>query len=374
MSNRRSQADIDQSQSAIQPSGSSDHLQDNSTRGHSSSASFHQSTSPPTPTTATADQQWFPNSHQMIVTSSSFYDPAQATPFTPQPPMNVWDTQYTPPPTDFFPRQHPTSYQQPYPFEPPPTTQYSFVQDNQRPVMPTSRRSARGSSRPSGYYRQGGAQSHQYPQVAPSNTPSTQPQPPTGQALAAQRTTQLIAGQFPPVQNEQQYPSQPQYSPPPTQSQFQIQTQFTSTAQFSQSQSQAQGRGQGKGQNQFGQPSQAQVQAQSHGSTQSQSQSHGAQSQPQTQVHAHAPPNQPQSQHYPPPSDSYYMQSDMYYAMNAQGSQSAPSLHSQAQSATSLVGVFIASFGACLFVSWKSFSLRSFLGARPFILRGTRCA
>ncbi|KAG2740375.1 hypothetical protein P692DRAFT_20851360 [Suillus brevipes Sb2] len=317
MSNRRTQADIDQSHSAIQPSGCN-------TQGHSlssSSASFHQSTSAPPPPTSTADQQWFPNPHQMIVTSSSFYDPAQASSFTPQQPtMNVWDAQFTPPAADYFPRQHPT-YQQPYPFEPPPTTtQYSFVQDQPRPVMPTSRRSARGSSRPSGYYRQGGAQSHQraqYPQVAPSNPPSTQPQPsqpPTGQALAAQRTTQLIAGQFPPVQNEQQYSTQPQYSPPPTQSQFQIQqTQFPPPAQFSQTQAQ------GRQQSQFAQPH---VPSQSHVTTQS----HGAQ--PQAQVHA-PPPNQQQqqqSQHYPAQSDSYYLQSDMYYAMNAQGSQSTPSL------------------------------------------------
>jgi hypothetical protein len=156
----------------------------------------------------------------------------------------------------------------------------------------------------------------QYPQVAPSNPPSTQPQPsqpPTGQALAAQRTTQLIAGQFPPVQNEQQYSTQPQYSPPPTQSQFQIQqTQFPSPAQFSQTQAQ------GRGQSQFAQPH---VPSQSHVTTQS----HGAQA--QSQVHALSnPQQQQQSQHYPAQSDSYYLQSDMYYAMNAQGSQSTPSL------------------------------------------------
>ncbi|KAG2122011.1 hypothetical protein BD769DRAFT_1671096 [Suillus cothurnatus] len=77
----------------------------------------------------------------MIVTSSSFYYPTQASCFTPQ---------------------------QPYRFEGTGTSQYSSAQDQvqqqqqnsqPRPLIPTARRSARGSARPSGYYRQGGAQS-----------------------------------------------------------------------------------------------------------------------------------------------------------------------------------------------------------------------
>ncbi|KAG2093702.1 uncharacterized protein F5147DRAFT_779216 [Suillus discolor] len=86
MSNRRMPADVDQTHSAI-PSSASEQLQDNQprTQAHSlssSSASFHQSTS--APATATGDQQWFPQSQQMIVTSSSFYDPTQASASTPQ--------------------------------------------------------------------------------------------------------------------------------------------------------------------------------------------------------------------------------------------------------------------------------------------------
>ncbi|KAG1832601.1 hypothetical protein DFJ58DRAFT_234864 [Suillus subalutaceus] len=252
MSNRRTPADVDQTHSAIPSSGSNEQLQDNQprTQAHSlssSSASFHQST--PVPATATGDRQWFPPSQQMIVTSSSFYDPAQASAFTPQQPtINVWDTQFTGPGGEYFPRQH-TTYHQPYRFEGAGTNQYSFPQDQvqqqqqhsqARPVAPATRRSARGSARSSGYYRQGGTQSQQYSQVPPSvppNPPSAQPPPqpsqqPTGQSLAAQRTTQLISAQFSPVQAEQQYPAQqpqPHFSspPPPTQSQFQIQqTQF----------------------------------------------------------------------------------------------------------------------------------------------------
>ncbi|KAG1824947.1 uncharacterized protein BJ212DRAFT_1476231 [Suillus subaureus] len=172
----------------------------------------------------------------------------------------------------------------------------------------------------------------QVPPSVPSNLPSAQPAPqssqqPTGQALAAQRTTQLIAGQFPPVQAEQQYPAQqpqPHFSPPPTQSQFQIQqTQFPPTPQFSQSQAQA------RPQSQFSQPHHPHVPTQSHAHPHV-----PAHAQPQPQVHT--PPNPPQqSQHYSGPSDSYYLQSDMYYAMNTQGSQSAPSL----------VSVFLLLFG-----------------------------
>ncbi|KAG2031872.1 hypothetical protein BDR03DRAFT_84931 [Suillus americanus] len=336
MSNRRTPADVD---SAIPSSGSSEQLQDNHprTQAHSlsssSAASFHQSTSAPA---TTGDQQWFPPSHQMIVTSSSFYDPTQASGFTAQQPtMNVWDTQFTGPGGDYFPRQH-TTYQQPYRFEGAATNQYSFAQDQvqrqqhsqPRSAVPAARRSARGSARPSGYYRQGGAQSQQYSQVPPSvppNPPSAQPPPqpsqqPTGQALAAQRTTQLIAGQFSPVQAEQQYPAQqpqPHFSPPPppTQSQFQIQQpQFPPTPQFSQSQPQP------RPQSQFSQPHHPHVPTQSHAHSHV---STHAQSQPQV----HTPPNPPQqSQHYSGPSDSYYLQGDMYYAMNTQGSRSAPSL------------------------------------------------
>ncbi|KAG1722356.1 hypothetical protein EDB19DRAFT_465305 [Suillus lakei] len=410
MDNRRTPADVDQTHSANPSSGSSEQLQDNQprTQGHSlssSSASFHQSTSAPAPT---GDQQWFSDSQQMIVTSSSFYDPAQTSGFpAQQPTMHVWDTQFTGPGPgpggEYFPRQHPT-FQQPYTFAGAGTSQYSFAQDQaqeqqrsqQRPVIPAPRRSARGGARASAYYRQGGAQvcfriplsrdlclcslssslpftfihplylhfihfiflssfsfflslmypfqQHQYSQVpqlqvpsVPPNPPSTQPPPPqpqpaqqpTGQELAAQRTTQLIAGQFPPVA-EQQYPAQqsrPHFSPPPTQSQFQIQqTQFPPAPQFSQSQSQ------------FTQTHHPHVPTQSHAlphvPTQSHthipSQSHAHPHVPthtQTQPQGHAPPNPPQqSQHYPGPPDPYYLQSDMYYAMNTQGSQSAPSL------------------------------------------------
>jgi len=102
----------------------------------------------------------------MIVTSSSFYDPTQASGFTPQQPtVNVWDAQFIGPGGEYFPRQN-TSYQQPYRFEGAGTSQYSFAQDQvqqqnsqPRPLMHTARRSARGSAQPSGYYRQGGAQS-----------------------------------------------------------------------------------------------------------------------------------------------------------------------------------------------------------------------
>ncbi|KAG1843204.1 hypothetical protein F4604DRAFT_274106 [Suillus subluteus] len=300
----------------------------------------------------------------MIVTSSSFYDPAQASAFTAQQPtIDVWDTQFTGPGGEYFSRQH-TTYQQPYRFEGAGTNQYSFPQDQvqqqqqhsqARPVAPATRRSARGSARSSGYYRQGGTQSQQYSQVPPSvppNPPSAQPPPqpsqqPTGQSLAAQRTTQLISAQFSPVQAEHQYPAQqpqPHFSPPPppTQSQFQIQqTQFPPTSQFSQNQAQA------RPHSQFSQPHHPHVPTQSHAPTHAPTQSHvhphvptHAQSQPQV----HTPPNPPQqSQHYPGPSDPYYLQGDMYYAMNTQGSQSTPSL---AQSTASLVGVI----NACLFI------------------------
>ncbi|KAG2070826.1 hypothetical protein BDR04DRAFT_579884 [Suillus decipiens] len=186
----------------------------------------------------------------------------------------------------------------------------------------------------------------QYSQVPPSvppNPPSTQilpPQPsqePTGQALVAQRTTQLISGQFPIVQAEHQYSaqqSQPHFSPPPTQSQFQVQeTQFPPTHQFPQSQAQA------RPQSQFSQAHHPQVPSQSHAHTHiptqsrthapSQSHTHPhVQSHTQSQPQVHAPPNLPQqSQHYSGLPDSYYLQSDMYY-LNTQGSQSASSLHS----------------------------------------------
>ncbi|KAG2108831.1 hypothetical protein BD769DRAFT_1498634 [Suillus cothurnatus] len=221
MSNRRTPADVNQTRTAKPSSGSGEQVQDNQplAQGHSlssSSASFNQSTSAPA---TTGDQQWFPASQQMIVTSSSFYDPAQASGFTPQQPtVDVWDAQFIGPGGEYFPRQN-TSYQQPYRFEGAGTSQYSFAQDQvqqqqqnsqPRPLMHTARRSARGSARPSGYYRQGGAQSQPYSQApsVPSNPPSTQPPPPqpsqqpTSQILAAQRTTQLIAGQFPLVQAE----------------------------------------------------------------------------------------------------------------------------------------------------------------------------
>ncbi|KAG1896809.1 uncharacterized protein F5891DRAFT_576514 [Suillus fuscotomentosus] len=363
MSNRRTPADVNQTQPAIPTSGSSEQLQDNQprTQGHSlssSSASFHQSTSVPP---ATADQQWFPASRQMIVTSSSFYDPTQASGFTAQQPsMNVWNTPFTGPGAEYFPRQHPT-YQQPYDtFGGAETTQYSFAQNQvreqqqpeqhsqQRHLIPTSRRSAHGGSRTSGYYRQRSAEGQQhagqYSQLpsVPPNPPSTHPSPPqpsqqpTGQALAAQRTTELIAGQFPPVQAEQQYPAQqpqPHFSPPPTQSQFQIQqTQFPPTPQFSQSQPQA------RQQSQFSQSHHSRVPSQSHPHPHAPTQSHThvpsqsrahphVQPHTQSQPQIHAPPNPPrQSQHYSGPSDSYYLQGDMYYAINTQGSQSAPSL------------------------------------------------
>ncbi|KAG1765051.1 hypothetical protein EV702DRAFT_1204766 [Suillus placidus] len=357
MSNRRTPADVDQTHPANPSPGSSEQLQDNQPRpqrhslsSSSSSASFHQSTSAPA---STGDQQWFPDSQQMIVTSSSFYDPAQTSSFTAlQPTMNAWDTQFTGPGGQYFPRQNPT-YQQPYAFEGASTNQYSLAQDQvqqqqrpqQRPIIPAPRRSARGGARASGYYRQSGAQSQQHgqysqvPPPAPSNQPPpTQPsQEPTGQALAAQRTTQLIAGQFSPVQPQQ---PQPHFSPPPTQSQFQIQqTQFPSTPQFTQNQSQA------RPQSQFSQPHHPHVPSQSHAHphvpTQSQSHSHShphAQSHIQSQPQAHAPPNPPQqSQHYSGSSDPYY---DMYYAMNSQGSQSAPSLVS-----VFLLVVVLGSFG-----------------------------
>ncbi|KAG2144377.1 uncharacterized protein EDB93DRAFT_1289480 [Suillus bovinus] len=367
MSNHRTPAHVDQSLSANPSSGSSEQpLQDNQphSQGHSS-ASFHQSTSVPPTTT---DQQWFPPSQQMIVTNSSFYDPTQSSGFTAQQSsMNVWNTQFTGPGGEYFPRQNPT-YQQPYAFEGAGSTQYSFVQDqvqvqeqqqhSQQPrVIPTPRRSARGGSRTSGYYRQRGAESQQhagqYSQVPPSvppNPPSTQPPPPqpsqqpTGQSLAAQRTTELIAGQFPPVQADQQHPAQqpqPHFSPPPTQSQFQIQqTQFPPTPQFSQSQ--------------FSQPhhphvssqshTRPHVPTQSHTHVPSQSQSHAhphVQSHTQSQPQLHAPPNPPrQSQHYSGPSDPYYLQSDMYYAINTQGNQSAPSLHAHSTSPHSPFATF----------------------------------
>ncbi|KAG1729333.1 uncharacterized protein EDB91DRAFT_814138 [Suillus paluster] len=230
MVNRRTPTDGDQSQSALTSSGSSEQLvQDTQprTQAHplsSSSASFHQ----PTPAT-TDNHQWFPPSQQMIVPSSSFYDPAQASGFPTQQPMNVWNAQFTGPGIpggEYYPRQE-QSYQQPYAFEGPTSTQYSFVQpqtqgqvqqqqqQQRRPTIPASRRSARGGARASAYYRQGGAQSQQlqYPTLPPVQAPvpphppsPPQPQPaqPTGQALAAQRTSQLIAqGQFPPVQAEQ---------------------------------------------------------------------------------------------------------------------------------------------------------------------------
>ncbi|KAG1824948.1 uncharacterized protein BJ212DRAFT_1476232 [Suillus subaureus] len=165
MSNRRMPADVDQTHSANLSSGSSEQLQDDQphTQAHSlssSSASFHQSTSAPA---TTGDQQWFPASQPMIVTSSSFYDPTQASAFTAQQPtMTVWDNQFTRPSGEYFPRQH-TTYQQPYRFEGAGTNQYSFAQDQlqqqqhsqPRPVVPAARRSARGSARSSGYYRQG---------------------------------------------------------------------------------------------------------------------------------------------------------------------------------------------------------------------------
>ncbi|KAG2087380.1 uncharacterized protein F5147DRAFT_781355 [Suillus discolor] len=356
MSNRRTPADVHQTQPAIPTSGSSEQLQDNQPRaqGHSlssSSASFHQSTSvPPT----TADQQWFPASQQMIVTSSSFYDPTQASGFTAQQPsMNVWNTQFTGPGAEYFHRQHPT-YQQPYDtFEGAETSQYSFAQNQvreqqqpeqhsqQRRLIPP-RHSAHGGSRTSGYYRQRSAEGQQHagqysqlPSVSP-NPPSTHPSPPqpsqqpTGQALAAQRTTELITGQFLPAQAEQQYPAQqpqPHFSPPPTQSQFQIQqTQFPPTPQFSQSQPQA------RQQSQFSQSHHPRVPSQSHPHATTQSHTHvpsqsrahpHVQSHTQPQPQIHAPPNPPrQSQHYSGPSDSYYLQSDMYYAINTQGNQS----------------------------------------------------
>ncbi|KAG2062856.1 hypothetical protein BDR04DRAFT_1123658 [Suillus decipiens] len=229
----------------------------------------------------------------MVYAGSSFYDPTQASGFTPQQPtVNVWDAQFIGPGGEYFPRQN-TSYQQPYRFEGAGTSQYSFAQDQvqqqnsqPRPLMHTARRSARGSAQPSGYYRQGGAQSQQYSQApsVPSNPPSTQPPPPqpsqqpTSQILAAQRTTQLIAGQFPLIR----------------------QSQFPPTPEFSQSQ--------------FSQPD--------HPHVPTQSLAH-----PQSQPQVHTPPNpSQQSQHYSVPSDPYYLQTDMYYVMNMQGSQSVPSL------------------------------------------------
>ncbi|KAG1818230.1 hypothetical protein EV424DRAFT_1406188, partial [Suillus variegatus] len=315
----------------------------------------------------------------MIVTSSSFYDPTQASGFTAQQPsMNVWNTQFTGPGAEYFPRQHPT-YQQPYDtFEGAETSQYSFAQNQvreqqqpeqhsqQRHLIATPRRSAHGGSRTSGYYRQRSAEGQQhagqYSQLpsVPPNPPSTHPSPPqpsqqpTGQALAAQRTTELIAGQFPPVQAEQQYPAQqpqPHFSPPPTQSQFQIQqTQFPPTPQFSQSQPQA------RQQSQFSQSHHPRVPSQSHPHPHAPTQSHThvpsqsrahphVQSHTQSQPQIHAPLNPSrQSQHYSGPSDSYYLQSDMYYAINTQGSQSAPSLHSAHAHSTSPHSPF-ATFG-----------------------------
>ncbi|KAG2118371.1 hypothetical protein DEU56DRAFT_144530 [Suillus clintonianus] len=193
-------------------------------------------------------------------------------------------------------------------------------------------------------------QQHQYSQVpqlqvpsVPPNPPPTQPpQPqPTGQALAAQRTTQLIAqGQFSPIEPEKQYPaqqSQPHFSPPPTQSQFQIQQpQFPPTPQFSQGQT-SQARPQSQfthGQTQSHHPhvpsqSHPHVPTQSHPHVPSQSHPHVS-TQTHVQPQVHAPPNPPQqSQHYPTgPPDPYYLQNDMYYAMNTQGSRSVPTLHS----------------------------------------------
>ncbi|KAG1769725.1 hypothetical protein EV702DRAFT_1049603 [Suillus placidus] len=168
----------------------------------------------------------------------------------------------------------------------------------------------------------------QVPSVPP-NPPSTQPPPPppppqpqpTGQALAAQRTTQLIAqGRFSPIESEKQYPaqqSQPHFSPPPTQSQSKIQQpQFPPTPQFSQGQT-SQARPQSQfthGQTQTYHPH---VPPQSHPHVLSQSHSHvPTQSHPHVpapthvQPQVHAPPNPPQqSQHYSTgPPDPYYLQ------------------------------------------------------------------
>ncbi|KAG2100056.1 hypothetical protein BD769DRAFT_1677134 [Suillus cothurnatus] len=245
----------------------------------------------------TGDQQWFPASQQMIVTSSSFYDPTQASGFTPQQPtVNVWDAQFIGPGGEYFPRQN-TSYQQPYRFEGAGTSQYPFAQDQvqqqnsqPRPLMHTARRSARGSAQPSGYYRQGGAQS----QLLPFLPILLQP----NHHLLSRLNSQQVKSSL------HSYPaqrSQPHFLPPPTQSQFQIrQSQSLPTPEFSQSQ--------------FSQPD--------HPHVPTQSLAH-----PQSQPQVHTPPNpSQQSQHYSAPSDPYYLQTDMYYAMNTQGSQSVPSL------------------------------------------------
>ncbi|KAG0696614.1 hypothetical protein DFH29DRAFT_193472 [Suillus ampliporus] len=315
----------------------------------------------------------------MLVTSSSFYDPTQASGFPAQQSMHVWDAQFTGPGIpgvqggEYFTRQQ-QSYQQPYTFEATGSTQYSFAhqpqgqQQPQRPVVPAPRRSTRGGARTSAYYRQlpqGGAQGQQpqYPQLPQAQAPSVLSIPISHPSLATSPTpssTPALSAANRPISRRTAYisidrtrsifasagrtavyisASSSHFTPPPTQTQFQIQqTQFppSQSQPFSQTQSRPQG--------QFThvQPlvqSQSipmpnlnctrRIQPQIH---QTHIQAH-TQSQPQVQVHTHVQgaPNPPQqSQHYSP-SDSYYLSSDvqgMYYAINAQGSQSLPSLHS----------------------------------------------
>ncbi|OJA14651.1 hypothetical protein AZE42_02678 [Rhizopogon vesiculosus] len=369
MANRRTPADDDHALASSGSHNRNDQLQDTLSSSSSLPTSFH-STTAATAAATTDVRQWYTDSQM----GASFYDPAQVSGFEDQQPVNVWNPQYAGTGLqggEYFTEQHQQqqAYQQPYAFEGSSTNQYSFPQQAYRQIhqqqqsqQPPHQGPARGSARASAHYRQRGAESqmypfqqHQYSQVpqaqAPSVTQPQLPQPapqqhqaespasqqPTGQALAAQRTSQLIAqGQFTEVQAEPQYTAQQgqsQISPPPTQTQFQIQ-QFPQAQHFPQTQV----------------PVQAEARfSHSRGHTQSQTHAHGQpqlrahiQTHPQThahvqahvrsQVHVHGPgqtPNDPQqSQHYPP-SDTYYLSNEaqsMYYAMNAQGSQSLPSL------------------------------------------------